>query len=266
MDSSGKKVVLTSDGDDISIGVACCLAKHGCRLILMGNESRLWTAAKEISESLKGIHPVEVIGVDMEEDKEAVFAAAVEKAWNILGCIDAFVQGFAYEGKNQEALVMAEDEFKKTLKVNFMAVWFLVKAVARKMRDQGTGGSIVLMNSIIGMERGIYPGAAAYGSCLAGVNQLVRMTALEFGKYHIRVNGIIRGLHLEDVYPVAVGKERAEKLVKTVVPLQRWLDVKSDLFSTVMYLISDGSRYMTGTSIYVDGGQSLVRPRMRSYM
>lgn len=89
---------------------------------------------------------------------------------------------------------------------------------------------------------------------------------MEIGKHKIRVNGIARGLHLRDEYPIAVGQERAVKLVKEAAPLHRWLDVKNDLASTVIYLISDGSRYMTGTTIYVDGAQSITRPRMRSYM
>lgn len=89
---------------------------------------------------------------------------------------------------------------------------------------------------------------------------------MEIGKYQIRVNAIARGLHLDDEYPVSVGKERAEKLVKEAAPLQRWLDVERDVASSVIYLISDGSRYMTGTTIFVDGAQSLVRPRMKSYM
>lgn len=89
---------------------------------------------------------------------------------------------------------------------------------------------------------------------------------MEMGKHQIRVNAIARGLHLHDEYPLSVGKERAEKLVKDAVPLNRWLDVKKDLASSVIYLISDDSRYMTGTTIIVDGAQSLVRPRLKSYM
>lgn len=89
---------------------------------------------------------------------------------------------------------------------------------------------------------------------------------MEVGKHQIRVNGIARGLHLHDEYPLSVGKERAEKLVREAAPLNRWLDVEKDLASTVIYLISDDSRYMTGTITFVDGAQSLVRPRMRSYM
>jgi NAD(P)-dependent dehydrogenase (short-subunit alcohol dehydrogenase family) len=93
-----------------------------------------------------------------------------------------------------------------------------------------------------------------------------QVSALEIGRYQIRVNGIARGLHIQDEFPLSVGKERAEKLVKEAAPLERWLDVKNDLASTVTYLISDGSRYMTGTTIFVDGAQSLTRPRLRSFM
>ena len=61
------------------------------------------------------------------------------------------------------------------MKINFMAPWFLLKAVGKKMRDYNSGGSIIFLTSIIGAERGLYPGAAAYGSCSAGIQQLVRV-------------------------------------------------------------------------------------------
>lgn len=89
---------------------------------------------------------------------------------------------------------------------------------------------------------------------------------MELGKYQIRVNAIARGLHIDDEYLLTIGKEKATKSVGEAAPLQRWLDVKNDLASTVIYLISDGSCYMTGTTIFVDGAQSLTRPRMRSFM
>ncbi|XP_062151659.1 uncharacterized protein LOC133860043 [Alnus glutinosa] len=266
METPGKKVLLTSSGDEISKNIAFHLAKRGCRLVLMGNESRLRSIAENITGSLKGVVPVEVVGVDMEDDREGAFGEAVDQACMILGKLDAFVHCYTYEGKMQEHLQLAEDEFKKIVKINFMAPWFLLKAVGKRMRDDKSGGSIVFLTSIIGAERGIYPGAAAYGSCMAGLQQLARTSAMEIGKYQVRVNAIARGLHIEDEYPESVGKERAEKLVKEAAPMGRWLDAKNDVSSTVMYLISDGSRYMTGTTIFVDGAQSLTRPRMRSYM
>lgn len=76
----------------------------------------------------------------------------------------------------QECLNVTESEYKKTVKTNFMAPWFLLKAVAKRMRDFKTGGSIVFISQILGAERGLYTGAAAYGSSLAAVQQLVRVS------------------------------------------------------------------------------------------
>ncbi|TKY54781.1 Levodione reductase [Spatholobus suberectus] len=268
MEKSGKRVLLTSSGDDVSRGIAFHLAKQGCRLVLIGDERRLRSMAHEIMDSLSlgDRGAVEVVGLDMENESESAFDHSVDKACQILGKLDAFVNCYTYEGKMQELVELGESEFKKIVKINFMAAWFLLKAVGRRMRDFNAGGSIVFLTSIIGAERGLYPGAAAYASALAGVQQLVRVSALEIGKYQIRVNGIARGLHLHDEFPLSVGRERAEKLVKEAAPLERWFDVKNDLASTVIYLISDGSRYMTGTTIFVDGAQSITRPRMRSFM
>ncbi|PON95402.1 Glucose/ribitol dehydrogenase [Trema orientale] len=266
MGSSGKSVLLTSSADEVSLNIAFHLARRGCRLVLMGNESYLQSVAQKIVGSVKGAKPVEVVGLDMEEEREAAFDAAVDKACKTLGNLDAFVHSYTYEGKSQNHLELTENEFKKIVKINFMAPWYLLNSVGRRMRDNKSGGSIVLLTSIVGAERGIHPGAAAYASCSAGLQHLARASALEIGRYKIRVNAIARGLHIEDEYPKSVGKERAEKLVKEAAPLERWLDAKTDVVSTVIYLISDGSRYMTGTTIFVDGAQSITRPRMRSYM
>ncbi|XP_022773637.1 carbonyl reductase [NADPH] 2-like [Durio zibethinus] len=266
MENQAKKVLLTSNGDEISVNIALHLAERGCRLVLMGNECCLRSVREKIMDSTNNVVPVEVIGMDMEDEKEGAFDEAVDKAWKVFGSLDALVNCYAYEGKMQDHLELTEEEFRKTVKINFMAAWFMLKAVGRRMREHKSGGSIVFVTTILGAERGLYQGAAAYGSSLAAVQQLVRVSALEIGKHKIRVNAIARGLHLQDEFPLSVGKDKAEKLVKEAVPLQRWLDVKNDLASTIIYLISDGSRYMTGTTIFVDGAQSMVRPRMRSYM
>ncbi|KAH1128658.1 hypothetical protein J1N35_000036 [Gossypium stocksii] len=267
MENQAKKVLLTSNGDDMSMNIALHLAKRGCRLVMMGNEWCLRSVREKIMGSMNdNLVPIEVVGLDMEEEREGIFYEAVDKAWKVFGSIDAFVNCYAYEGKMQDHLQLGEEEFRKIIKINFMAAWFLLTAVGKRMRDHKSGGSIVFMTTFLGAERGLYQGAAAYGSSLAAVQQLVRLSAMEIGKYKVRVNAIARGLHIDDEFPESVGKEMAEKLVERAAPLQRWLDVKKDVASTVIYLISDGSRYMTGTTIFVDGAQSMTRPRLKSYM
>ncbi|CAD5164450.1 uncharacterized protein LOC103994874 [Musa acuminata AAA Group] len=266
MGDSVNRVLLTSAGDEISKGIAYHLAKAGCRLVLMGDKNQLQKMVGDMASSFKEVNAFKIVGLNMEEDLEAVFDEAVDLAWKLLGTLDAFVNCCAYEGKMQGCLDVTEHEYKKTIKINFMAPWFLLKAVAKRMRDNKTGGSKVFISQILGAERGLYPGAAAYGSSLAGVQQLVRLSATEIGKHKIRVNAVARGLQLDDEYPRAMGKEKAEKSIADIMPLLRWLDPKNDVASTVTYMVGDDCRYMTGTTIFVDGAQSIVRPRMRAYM
>jgi len=65
----------------------------------MGNDGNLQSIRDRIADSVKGVGAVEVVGLDMEDDREPVFDAAVERACNILGRVDAFVNCYTYEGK-----------------------------------------------------------------------------------------------------------------------------------------------------------------------
>uniref|UniRef100_A0A1J3JDN0 3-oxoacyl-[acyl-carrier-protein] reductase FabG n=1 Tax=Noccaea caerulescens TaxID=107243 RepID=A0A1J3JDN0_NOCCA len=261
-----KKVLMTSNGDEVSRNIAFHLAKHGCRLAMMGNEASLRSIVEKIRDSVEGAFPVELIGIDMEADSEEAFDCAVQKAWTCLGNLDAFLNCYTCHGEVQDILQVSQGEFKRITKINLTAPWFLLKAVARRMKEHGSGGSILFMATIASGERGLYPGADAYATTSAAIHQLVRTSAMSLGKHKIRVNMISRGLHLGDEYPASVGVDRAEKLVKNAAPLGHWLDPHKDLYSSVIYFISDGSRFMTGTTVLVDGAQSLMRPRFKSYM
>lgn len=80
-----------------------------------------------------------------------------------------------------------------------------------------------------------------------------------FGKYQIRVNAIAKGLEVSDVGVNELGRSS-----KDVVPLKRWLDIKNDLEALVLLYAGDWNKYLTGNITYVDGGLSIVRPRMKA--
>uniref|UniRef100_A0A0D9W1E6 Uncharacterized protein n=1 Tax=Leersia perrieri TaxID=77586 RepID=A0A0D9W1E6_9ORYZ len=268
MGDGNKRVLLTAAGDEVSRGIASALATHGCRVVLVGDEGALAGTAEEARRRCGAGGGVAVVGLDLLACDEAAVDAAVGSAWRCFDGLDAMVNCYSYEGEVQDCLNISEDEFKKTMKTNVVTPWFLVKAIAKRLRDSqsSSGGSIVFLTQFIGAERGLYPGAAAYGTSLGAIHQLVRLSAMELGKHKMRVNAVCRGLHLGDKFPVSVGKEKAEKATREVMPLGRWLEPDKDLASTVLYLVGDESRFMTGNTIYVDGAQSIVRPRMRSFI
>ena len=82
----------------------------------------------------------------------------------------------------QDCLGVTEDEYNKTMKVNVITPWLLIKAIAKRFRDAQSGGSVVCLTQIIGAERGLYPGAVAYGTSLGAVHQLVRVSLLSCTK------------------------------------------------------------------------------------
>ncbi|KZT76552.1 short-chain dehydrogenase reductase 3a [Dorcoceras hygrometricum] len=100
MENPRKNVILTSNGDEISLNIARHLLQRGCRLVLMGNDGELRPAAENMEASLNSrCHAVEVVGLDMKQEKAAVFYEAVAEAKRILGTLDAFVNCYSYEGK-----------------------------------------------------------------------------------------------------------------------------------------------------------------------
>nr|CAB3456642.1 unnamed protein product [Digitaria exilis] len=95
-DAYAKRVLLTAAGDAISRRIASTLAKHGCRLVLVGNEGALAATADEARRC--GGVGVEVVGLDFEACDEAAISAAVDRSWRCFDGMDAFVNCYSYEG------------------------------------------------------------------------------------------------------------------------------------------------------------------------
>ncbi|MBA0630502.1 hypothetical protein Godav_002593, partial [Gossypium davidsonii] len=90
MENLAKNVLITSDGDEISVNIALHLAKRGCR-----------SAKQKIMDSIMNVvvpEPVAVVGLDMDDEREGAFVNAVDKAWRAFGHLDALVNCHAYEG------------------------------------------------------------------------------------------------------------------------------------------------------------------------
>ena len=134
---------------------------------------------------------------------------------------------------------------------NLDGTFLLSRAAARKLVEQGEGGSIVNISSIASKLAGA--NTAAYASSKAGINALSRSMALELGSKGIRVNavcpGIIDTFRMDDI-----GRGREwEQLLSQRIPLGYAGD-GSECAEAVLFLVSDRGRWITGQAINVDGG------------
>jgi gluconate 5-dehydrogenase len=231
---------------------AVALAEHGAHVALSdiaANAQDLEQTADAVRST--GRRALALSGdVGVEDDVEALVKGVLEE----FGRIDILI--------NQAGVMLRRDAFETSLeewdrvvRVNLTGTFLLNRAAARAMIANG-GGAIVNTSSIYTNIVGPLPEAAYYGS-KAGVANLTRGLASEWGSQGIRVNCIAPGVFFPTrmTQPLAATPERLEQMASRTM-MGRLGDPEHDLAGTVVWLASDASRYVTGQVIFVDGGWS----------
>lgn len=178
--------------------------------------------------------------------------AAIRAAVNEFGRIDVLVAnaGIVHAA---EFLDLEEADFDRVLAVNLKGIFLAGQAAARQMVQQGGGGSIVNMSSVNAVMA--IPNQVPYVVSKGAINQLTKVMALALAPHRIRVNGIGPGTILTDLARKAVlGNKEAERKILSRTPLGRMGD-PDEIAQVAVFLASDESSYVTGQTIYADGGR-----------
>ena len=242
----GKRGIITGASRGIGRGMADGLAEMGADLVIAARDMALLEiAAGELKKHGGRIVPV---SVDVGDDDGV--RAMVDRSCIELGGID-FVfcnAGVIRRGVAHEHTV---EDFDDVFRVNVHSVFLLAREAARVMIEQGNGGSIVITDSILSIYGSVnVPG---YAASKGAVHQLVRALANDWGPYKIRVNSIGPGFCETDMTEgIRADKERYESLTARMA-LGRW-GRPGDFAGAAVFFASDASSYITGTTLYIDGG------------
>jgi NAD(P)-dependent dehydrogenase (short-subunit alcohol dehydrogenase family) len=149
-------------------------------------------------------------------------------------------------------LELAEEDFDRVLRVNLKGVFLTGQAAARQMVAQGRGGTVINMSSVNAVMA--IPSITPYVVAKGGVNQLTKVMALALADKGIRVNAIGPGSILTDVFRQVVSDEAAMADILSRTPLGR-VGEPEEVAKVAVFLASEDSSYITGQTIYPDGGR-----------
>lgn len=242
---SDKSIALITGGAK-GIGLACAhaLAEDGFRIIITDIDTLAGPlAAKEVGNDAI------FLPCDMG-DSEAIL-----KTFDIIeseyGPVSVLVNnaGFASPGNFLDTTI---EQFTSVINVNLTGTFIASQRVAKTMVDKGISGSIVNMSSV--NAKVAIPTISAYCASKGGVMQLTKAMALSLAAYNIRVNAVGPGSIDTEMMAGVNANPEAMKMVMSRTPLKR-VGKPSEIGSVVAFLASDKASYITGETIYVDGGR-----------
>ncbi|MCE3286345.1 MAG: 2-deoxy-D-gluconate 3-dehydrogenase, partial [Steroidobacteraceae bacterium] len=171
---------------------------------------------------------------------------------NEIGAVDVLVNNAGTAGPGS-LLEMDEETWDRVLDVNVKGAWLVTRAAVRGMIERGSGGSIVNVASVLGVA--VQKWTANYPASKAALLQLTRAMALDWARYGIRVNAVVPGYFATEMSAGYLDSEPGQAMLKRM-PMRRLGD-PAELDGALLLLASDASRYMTGSTITVDGGLSI---------
>ncbi|ANF36524.1 3-oxoacyl-[acyl-carrier-protein] reductase [Bacillus sp. NEAU-CP5] len=239
-----KTAVVTGASRGIGRAIALDLAKNGCNVVVnySGNEAK----ANEVVDEIKSLGQ-NAIAVKADVSNSEEVQNMMKEAVAAFSSIDILVNNAGIT-KDNLLMRMKENEWDDVININLKGVFNCTKAVTRQMMKQRSG-RIINVSSIVGVSGN--PGQANYVAAKAGVIGLTKSSAKELASRNITVNAIAPGFISTDMTD-KLSKEVQDEMLKQI-PLARFGD-PSDISSVVTFLASEGSRYMTGQTLHIDGG------------
>lgn len=249
MSVADKVVLITGAARGLGFEYARFLGEAGARIVA-GDVADCTAAASAAGNS--------AIAVTLDVTDIASADSMVELAMERFGRVDALINNAALYGSLRGGRFnqIAEADWDATMAVNVKGIWNCCKAVVPAMRQSG-GGAIINIASLAATYG--MPFALHYTTSKAAVIGLTRGLARELGRDNIRVNAIAPSAVMTEGTAEFFGErlDRGLEVIRNGQALQRTLE-PSDLTGTVAWLISDGSCFVTGQTIAVDGGTVML--------
>jgi glucose 1-dehydrogenase len=246
---NNKVCIVTGAGQGIGFEICKQLCLQGASVLLNDVDETLTASAVDSIKKENG----KIIGLHGDAGDVNFIQQMVNEAVKEFGKLDIvicnagitlFADFFEY----------SEESFLKLMRLNLGGSFFLAQTAAKQMKEQGSGGSILFMSSVVGHQA--HKNLAAYAITKAGLEMLAKNLVIELSPYKITVNAIAPGATLTER---TLEDKEFDDTWKRITPLGRSA-YTIDIANAALFMVSDNAKHITGQSLVIDGGWTSVSP------
>ena len=248
----GKTAIVTGASSGIGRATALLFAAHGAHVIVTARrEAELTSLAAEIKGS--GGDAVAVAG-DVRDDRthERTVELALEKS----GRLDIAINNAGLVGEMGPAASISMDGWRETLETNLTSSFLAARRQLAAM-ETGGGGSLVFVSTFVGHILG-FPGMTAYAASKAGMIGMMRVMAAEYAALGVRVNALLPGGVDTPAGRQSAGSPEGLDFIRSLHAMKR-IAHPAEIASAALYLASDLSSFVTGSTLLADGGITISK-------
>ncbi|MGZ3601611.1 MAG: glucose 1-dehydrogenase [Ktedonobacterales bacterium] len=247
MTLQNKVAIVTGGSLGIGAGIVRRLARDGARVVLDYHTHR--TAADAIAREIEA-HGGKVLVVQADVSCVSGVQCLVDETVKACGRLDILVNNAGIE-EPTPFIDVSEESFDRQIAVDLKGPYFAAQAAARQMIAQGGGGCIINISSV--HEDLPMVGNAVYCAAKGGLRMLTRTLAPELAKYNIRIVNVGPGAVATPINEATLDDPHKRATLLSEIPLHR-IGQPEDVANAVAWLASDEASYVTGTTLFLDGG------------
>lgn len=245
----GKTAVVTGGGRGIGRALAIGLAEAGADVaVLSRTKEELNETAAEIEKAGGKAYPI-TADLTSRGDIETAVGKIIEQS----GQIDILINNAGMNIRTP-ALEVTDEEWHQIVETNLHSAFIMSQTVAREMKKCGNGGKIINISSVgghVALRTGV-----VYAATKAGLIQMTKTLAMEWAQYGIRVNAIGPWYFKTPLTEKLLADETYLNEILAQTPMKRVGDLQ-DLVGPAVFLASEASAYVTGQTLFVDGGMTI---------
>ena len=245
----GKVAIVTGAGQGIGFEICRQLCLHGAAVLLNDIDEALTVEAVAKIKQEAG----NCIGLHGDAGDVIFIQQMVDKAVSAFGKLDIVIANAGIT-LFADFFEYTPESFYKVMHLNLGGSFFLAQAAAKQMKEQQTGGSILLMSSVVCHQA--HKNLAAYAITKAGLEMLAKNLVIELSPYNITVNAIAPGATLTER---TLDDKDYEKTWSRITPIGRPATTL-DIANAALFMVSQNAKNITGQSLVIDGGWTSISP------